>query len=522
MIKTISIALVFSFLSVVSVAQVARERVEDAPIDRNPSQVVKGEYAELDDYIREAFKNYGIAGMTVAIVKDQQIVFQNAYGLKNKETNTPMDVNAVFGIASLSKAFTAAAIGMLVDEGKLKWDDKVVDILPSFKLYDDYATQNFTVEDLLAHRSGYNTFDGDLLWYGTDYSRAEIMSRISKLPNKTSFRKEYGYNNIMFIVAGEVVAKVSGLSWDKFIVTRFFGPLQMTTSKTSTSQFTKADNLAIPHVKGTASLFLNYDNSGGAAALNSSVMDLSNWLKMWTNNGIFNGDTLLKSKTVRHILSLQTPQSVSSFEESNGIHFKGYGLGWFLFDYQGKKVAHHGGGLPGFISKIGFVPEENLGFVILTNDESSLPAALMYKILDEFLETKDAKDWADLYLGFSKRYEERLEKERLEKIEARNKKLKPSLNLEQYAGTYEDKMYGKAIVTFEKKSLKLTLVPAKQLFNSEMLPWEGDVFQIKFKDGFLPEGYVKFDVKEGMVKGFTIDLPNPDFHFYHLNFLKVK
>jgi len=522
MIKNFCFAVIFGLFSVTSIAQVARERVENAPIDREPSQVLKGEYSELDTYIREAFKNYGIAGMSVAIVKDQQIVFQNAYGLKNKETNTPMDVNALFGIASLSKAFTAAAIGMLVDEGKLKWDDKVVDILPSFKLYDDYATQNFTVEDLLAHRSGYNTFDGDLLWYGTDYSREEIMNRISELPNKTSFRKEYGYNNIMFIVAGEVVAKVSGMSWDKFIETRFFQPLQMTSSKTSTSKFTKADNLAIPHVKGKASLFLNYDNSGGAAALNSSVMDLSNWLKMWTNNGIFNGDTLLKSNTVKHLLSLQTPQSVSSFDESNSIHFKGYGLGWFLFDYQGKKVAHHGGGLPGFISKIGFVPEENLGFVILTNDESSLPAALMYKILDEFLETKDARDWAELYLKSSERYEKRLAEDRLKVIDARNKKLKPTIDIEKYAGTYEDKMYGKAIVTYEKKQLKLVLVPAKELFNSEMTPWEGDVFQIKFNDGFLPEGYVKFEVKDGSADGFTIELPNPDFHFYHLNFKRIK
>jgi CubicO group peptidase (beta-lactamase class C family) len=518
--KIIVSALVLVLGTPLFAQEYSKTKEELYPIDVNPQRAVKGKYAEFDAYVRKAFEAYGIAGLSIAVVKDQQVVFSNAYGVKDKKTGDLMDVNAVFGIASLSKAFTAAAVGMLVDEGKIKWSDKVVDVLPSFKLYDAYATANFTVEDLLAHRSGYNTFDGDLLWYGTDYSRAEIMERISNLPNKTSFRESYGYNNIMFIVAGELVAKVSGMSWDQFIETRFFQPLKMTSSRTSTTQFTDNDNLAIPHVKGISSDFLNYDNSGGAAALNSSVMDLSNWLKMWTNNGVFNGDTLLQAKTVNYILSLQTPQSVSNFDQSNGINFKGYGLGWFLFDYDGKKVAHHGGGLPGFISKIGFVQKENLGFVVLTNDESSLSAALMYCILDEFMETENDKDWADLYLGFSKRYEERLEKERKEQISERKKKTKPSVDLEKYVGTYEDVMYGTAVVKLEKRTLKIVLNPAKELFNSEMEHWEDDVFQIKFNDGFLPEGYVKFDVKGGNVDSFIIDLPNPDFHFYHLNFKK--
>lgn len=504
-------------------AQEYSETKEDKyPIDIDPQRAVRGKYAEFDNYVRSAFNAYNIAGMSIAVVKDQQVVFSNAYGVKSKVTGELLDVNTVFGIASLSKAFTAAAIGILVDEGKLKWSDKVVDQLPTFKLYDPYATANFTVADLVSHRSGYNTFDGDLLWYGTNYSRTEIMERIAKLPNKTSFRESYGYNNIMFIVAGELVAKVSGMSWDRFIETRFFEPLNMTSSRTSTTQFTPNDNLAIPHVKGKPSEFLNYDNSGGAAALNASAMDLSNWLKMWTNNGIYNGDTILTASTVNYLLSLQTPQTVSSFDQSNGINFKGYGSGWFLFDYDGKKVAHHGGGLPGFISKIGFVPQENLGFVVLTNDESSLPAALMYAILDEFMKTDSDKDWADLYLGFSKRYEDRLEKERKEKLAERKKKTKPSVALESYTGIYEDEMYGTATVALEKKSLKLVLNPAKELFNSDLEHWEDDTFQIKFKDGFLPEGYVNFAVEEGNVDGFTIDLPNPDFHFYHLNFKRVE
>lgn len=521
-INSLLLAILFS-LTLVFGQTTKREAINEAPIDQEPLQKYGKQFSDLDQYIANAVKDYGIAGLSISIVKNQEVVFQNAYGTKDRRNGAPLNVESIFGIASLSKAFTAAAIGMLVDEGKLKWSDKVVDILPYFKLYDEYATKNFTVEDLLSHRSGYNTFDGDLLWYGTDYSREEIIKRFSNLPNKMSFREGYGYNNIMFIVAGEIVAKTSGMSWDDFIKTRFFAPLNMVSSTTSTSVFDNNYNLAVPHVKGKADAFLNYDNSGGAAALNSNVVDLSNWLKMWTNNGVFNGDTLLKAKTVNHILSLQTPQSVSSFDASNSIHFKGYGLGWFLFDYQGKKVAHHGGGLPGFISKIAFVPEANLGMVILTNDESSLPAALMYKILDRYLsKDDDAKDWAALYLNFSKRYEDRLKAEHEEVINARKKGTQPTLKLDNYVGVYEDVMYGKATVSKEKKTLKVVFEPAKNLFYSDMIHWEDDVFQIKFKDQFLPEGYITFEVKDGKAEGFTIELPNPDFHFYHLNFKRIN
>ncbi len=357
--KINSLLLAILFSSTLLIGQTTkREAVNEAPIDQEPLQKYGKQFTDLDQYIANAVKDYGIAGLSISIVKDQNVVFQNTYGTKDRRTDAPLDVKSLFGIASLSKAFTSASIGMLVDEGKLKWTDKVVDILPYFKLYDDYATKNFTVEDLLAHHSGYNTFDGDLLWYGTDYTREEIIKRFSNLPNKMSFREGYGYNNIMFIVAGEVVAKVSGMSWDDFIKTRFFAPLNMVSSTTSTSVFDKSSDVAIPHVKGKADAFLNYDNSGGAAALNSNVVDMSNWLKMWTNNGIFNGDTLLKAKTVHHILSLQTPQNVSSFDASNSTHFKGYGLGWFLFDYHGKKVAHHGGGLPALFLKSPSFPKK--------------------------------------------------------------------------------------------------------------------------------------------------------------------
>ena len=213
--------------------------------------------------------------------------------------------------------------------------------------------------------SGFGTFDGDLLWYGTNYSREDIIRKFSKYEMTYDFRTDYGYQNIMFIIAGEVVEEVSGMTWDAFVEQRIFKPLAMNNSYTSISQYTSKTSIAMPHVKGELDELRNYDNSGGAAALSSNVEDLSKWIKFWLNDGIVGTDTLLKAATHRKLLTLHTSIPPSGFDRRNGIEFKGYSQGWFLMDYDGDKVAHHGGGLPGFISKIFLVPSQNMGGIIL-------------------------------------------------------------------------------------------------------------------------------------------------------------
>ena len=477
--------------------------------------------AELDAYLQEKVAAYDIAGLSIAILKDGEVDFEKAYRFANRKEKTELKTDAVFGIASLSKAFTATAIGMLVDEGKLKWTDKVSQYIDAFELSDSYITQNITVIDLLAHRSGYDTFDGDLLWYGTNYDRKEIIRRFAKYPMTYGFRANYGYQNIMFIIAGEIVEKVSGISWDKFLKQRIFEPLEMNSTFTKIDEIPSKQAIAYPHVKGNLDQLRSYHNSGGAAAISSNVIDLAKWLQMWLNQGIVNGDTLLQASTFKKITNLQTPIPPSDFERSNGIDFKGYGLGWFLMNYQGGKLAQHGGGLPGYISKIFFFPELKLGAVILTNDESSLPAALMYQIIDLYKQEPIREDWAELYLNFSKRYQNRLSQEGEERKENRNKKAATNLTKAQLVGYYSDKIYGEAKIELHNGELIFSMLPAKEIFTSTMKHWHYNTYQIKFKDKFLPEGYLTFSTNSaGEVVGLKIDLPNPDFHFHKLDFVK--
>jgi len=430
----------------------------------------------------------------------------------------------MYGIASLSKAFTAAAMGMLVDEGKVNWNDKVVDILPDWKLSDDNITTMFTVEDLMCHRSGLKTFDGDLLWYGSNYSRDEIIKRVRHLPLSYDYRAGFGYQNIMYITAGELIEKISGKSWDEFVRTRILNPLGMFKTNTSIKKYKEGQNIAYPHLKGKPQNLINYDNSGATAAMNSNVVDMQKWIMFLLNNGIYEGDTLLQPKTLNKIWSVHNPLGVSSFDKGNGTHFKGYGMGWFLMDYQGVKVISHGGGLPGYITKVVVVPEMDLGFVIMSNDMSGVCTALMYEIIDMISGKENTRDWSLAFANHTSKTDSlgqlKIEKQNTE----RKKDTSPSAVLESFVGTYKDTYYGNATISIlgkgKKARLQLVLEPAKELFTATLEHWEGDSFVFNFNDEFLPRGFAKFEIKDGIVTGFTIDLPNPDFHFSNLKFKK--
>jgi CubicO group peptidase (beta-lactamase class C family) len=475
-------------------------------------------YDELDNYIAEAVKDFEIPGLVVGIIKDGNVVFTKGYGYRNIETKAPVTPETIFGLASVSKAFTAASIGILVDEGKLDWDDKVTEHLPWFKLYDPYITSEITVRDLLCHRSGLATYDGDLLWYGTDYDRKEIVRRIRYLPLKNPFRGKYGYQNIMFIAAGLVVEAVSGKSWDEFVKEKIFTPLEMNSTNTSNNYFSKDADWSLPYYNGKVIEMLNYDNAGPAASINSNVDDLTKWIQMWLNNGKYNDKQILSENSVSVITSANMVLPSPANTEKFGTHFRNYGLGWNLWDYSGRKIIEHSGGLPGVHTKVCFVPDDQLGIIILSNQINGLINPLLNKILDFHLNENNIDYAAESF----KRIKEREEKEKPEEkeniISSEN-----SLNLppESYTGIYEDKMYGKAEVVFTNNELVLKFLPAEKLFSTKLEHRHFNTFRIKFTDPFLPEGFVTFDMNsKGEISGFKIDLPNPDFHFYNLNFIK--
>jgi CubicO group peptidase (beta-lactamase class C family) len=473
---------------------------------------------ELDQFIKLQYERFDLPAISVAVVKDGGVVLSSHYGERGEYTPNAPNGNTLYGIASLSKAFTSAAIGMLVEEGKLNWDDKVIQHLPWFEMADPYVTQNLTIEDLLCHRSGLITFDGDLLWYGTNYSREEAVRRIRYRQPTYGFRAEFGYQNLMFMTAGEVIEAASGMTWDEFVATRILGPLGMNRTTSSFDQFSADLNIAKPHLQGNEIFMLSYDNSGATAALNATTNDMSKWIKFWLNDGIVGDDTLLHSQTIDKLWSLHTPLGVRSFDEGHGIHFKGYGLGWFLMDYNGHKVIHHDGGLPGYISKLAIVPEQNMGIIVLVNDMSSVPGMLMYAAIDWAM-GKEFSHWSDTFYAFKEKGDAREEEARAKRLATRREDPQ-LLPIEDYLGTYVDEMYGEATISMGEQGLILSLLPSKELFTGEMEAWADHAFKFEVNDPYLPFGIATFDVVKDQVKGFTIDLPNYDFHFDKLRFIK--
>ncbi len=350
--------------------------------------------------------------------------------MRNTETGEKVTPETAFGIASCSKAFTAACLGILVDEGKLKWDDPVINHYPEFQMYDPYITSEMQIQDLLCHRSGLQTFDGDLLWYGSSYTREEVVSRIKFRENPYSFRSQFGYQNVMFIAAGEVILKVTGKTWDEFVKEKIFDPLNMNSTSTTNSHFTSDMNVSAPHMDGKAMPFINYDNSGPAASINTSVSDMMAWIKMWLQKGTYENNQIFSETYYYKALTPLTAMNGGKGEEIDGTHFYGYGLGWFLYDFEGRKIIQHGGGLPGVHSKVVLIPEDGLGYVIIANQISGLVESVNKKILDFYLTDSD-KDWAEVYYQNELKQKTRKEETEAKLIETKSKRNFPFSRFKQ-------------------------------------------------------------------------------------------
>jgi len=484
------------------------------------SQNNVNDFESLDSYFEKSISDWTVPGLAIGIVRNDSLIYAKGFGVKNINKKAIIDSKTVFPIASNTKAFTAAAIAILVDEGKLSWDTKVNTILPYFHLYDPYVTQHFTIADLLSHRSGLKTFSGDLLWYGTDYTREAVIKKLPLLKQHYEFRTKFGYSNIMYITAGEIIAKVSGMSYEDFIKKNILEPLNMNNTYTSINDLKELDNVCKAHNKVDGKVFpiefLNWDNIGGAGILNSNVEDMGQWLKLQLNNGIWNGDTIFSPRQANEMRTPHTNFSVSSGYQRiwPSTHFKAYALGWSVNDYHGMKVVSHSGGYDGVITYSCFVPEANLGFVILTNSNSSLYNALSYKILDYFL-SNDTTDWSGFFLPYQQRSEKR------EIIVAKEDAKEPSLSLKKYEGLYKSDLYGNALVKVKGKKMTVQLLHTK-VWEGSISKYSADTFIVEFKKiHSLPQGFISFIVNNGEVESFIIDVPNPDFDFTEFNFKKL-
>ena len=481
-----------------------------------PAQSAGPDLSKLDSYIEKARAEWDVPGLSVAIVKDGKIVFAKGYGVKEQGRPGAVDSDTLFAIASNTKAFTSAALAILNDEKKLKWDDRVSDILPYFELYDAWVSHEMRVDDLLCHRSGLKTFSGDLLWYGTPYSREEIIRRARYLKPAFPFRAGYGYSNLMFLAAGEVVGKLSGISWDEFVGERIFAPVGMKRTITSVRHLDSKGNFAIPHssFEGVVEriAWVNWDTMAPAGGIISSANDMARWLLVQIGGGTLDGTRIFSEAGQR---VMWTPHNVmagpSPGSKENDTHFRTYGLGWSVSDFKGRFTVGHGGAYDGMFSQVWMMPEERLGVVVLTNCDRGVMGPIVNRIRDAYLELGE-KDYSVLALETSK-----LAKA-AKKEETAPKNARPPMALDSYVGTFGGAMYGDATVKAEGTGLVLQLLPNPDLV-AELTPLDADTFTLNWrkKFAFFAGGRAQFipDTK-GKVVELRLDIPNNDFWFDEL------
>lgn len=486
------------------------------------AQISKQDLAKIDETVIKAFDVFKPTGLSVAVVKDSMIIYHKALGYSNINTKTLVKTTSLFNIASCSKAFTAASIGILVDEGKLKWTDKVVSYFPEFRLADDYITRELTVEDLLCHRSGLGTFFGDLLWYNTTYSDEEVMKRMRNEPVTRRFGIEFGYQNIMFMIAGDLIKKVTGFTWSEFVESRIYMPLGMLQTRPSNDELSKDQDIALGHLNNKVLEIYDFNAAKSAAGMYSSVDEMSIWTMLMMNNGTYNRKNIISAGTINRIMEPHTILGAGNSQKQHGINFYTYGLGWFIYDYNGKKIVEHDGGMPGYISKVTLVPDQKISIIILNNgNDGYVNSAIKGDLLDILVKGKDF-DWIGEYTAIKTRSDANELNSNKERLESRVPGTKPSHLPDGYTGTFRDKSYGDAVVSIKDGKLFLVFLPAQKVFSGELEHWHYDTFKVVFNDEFLTFGLITFSFDaEGNVVGFKIDLPSGDFHFWNLDFRKI-
>ena len=486
-----------------------------------PHVSAQADLKKLDAYYARALKAWNVPGMSIAIVKDGKVVFSKGYGVREKGTNEIPDGKTLYAIASNTKAFTAAAIAQLVDEGKLSWDDKVREHLPYFALYDPWVSAQTTIRDLLSHRVGLRTFSGDILWYRSELTAEEILERVRYLPKNYDFRAGYGYSNVMYLAAGEVIEAVSGESWHDYIHHHFFEPLRMQRSVTSVKDLEEMDNVATPHkLAGDVHEPMPWEEWATVAAMGgiiSSAEDMARWMIMNLENGVVNGDTLFSHQSRN---TMWTPHNIFAVDHTDGdqaTHFRGYALGWTVSDYHGHFRVGHTGGYSGMLSAVTLIPDQRLGVVILTNGLKGIYTPLINYTIDAFL-GQPTKDWSAEALARANTYaDERID----ERKRARIAGTKPTLPLDSYAGTYSTPVYGNIEVQHKGGKLHLTFEHTPDLA-ATLEHWHQDVWEIKWLKpevlAWFSFGTLQFDLdNNAAVTGIRFDVPNDDLWFEELN-----
>ncbi len=487
----------------------------------------------IDAFAERVRTAFDVPGISLAIVKDDKVVVTKGYGVRKLGAPEPVDAGTLFGIASNTKVFTATALGLLVEEGKIEWDAPVVRYLPWFQLSDPYVTREMTVRDLLVHRSGLGLGAGDLLWWPpSTYTRREVADRLRFLPLATSFRSAYAYDNVLYLVAGQVIEAVGGMSWEDFIRTRILARVGMTTSHPRFDTAVNGGNVATPHARIDERVRVIQpfasDNTNPAGGILSNATDMASWMRVLLRRGqLADGSRLFSERTWRNLSTLVTPMPNPDppAELAPMASFvSGYALGLNVREYRGHLVLTHTGGLPGLVSRVLLVPDIGLGVSVLTNQESGEAFnALAYYVVDQYLGGTDI-DWVAQYNIVRGRALAGVADAELKSAQARAAASTPSLPLARYAGTYTDQWYGDIQIDEAggKLSIRFTKTPA---LTGTLEHWQHDTFVARWTDRELrADAFVTFALKpDGSIERARMEAVSPatDFSFDFQDLLLV-
>jgi CubicO group peptidase (beta-lactamase class C family) len=454
---------------------------------------------QLDAYTTQAVKDWGAVGLAISVVKDGRVVFAKGYGVRELGKPEAVDTATLFAIGSTTKAMTALAIGMLVDEGKVRWDDPVSNHIPGFQLRDPYLTREVTVRDLLTHRAGLP--NSDFLWYGNDNSTEEILRRVRFVAPAYSLRSGFIYQNVMYAAAGQVIANASGMSWEDFVRTRIFAPLGMQRTVPLLSKAAAMPNVASPHdrVNDTVRVITNasVDPVASAGSVWSSVGDMAKWMRFVLDSARVDGRRLLQPVTFAELLEPQTMVPPGQFYPSARLtrpHWMTYALGWFQQDYDGRAVSYHTGSIDGMVAIIGLVPDERLGVYVLANlDHVELRHALMFKVFDLWGPPQaKPRDWSTelrtLYANQAAQAQAATRAAEAKRVTG----TRPALPLARYAATYSDSLYGTITVSGSGDSLRVR----SGTMQGTLEHWQYETFRIRWNQPWLGRPYVTFVVDQ--------------------------
>jgi CubicO group peptidase (beta-lactamase class C family) len=493
---------------------------------------------QIDSLVAVTLRTFDVPGIAVAIVKDGKIIHSKGYGVRSLNTMQKVDENTLFGIASNSKAFTVAGLGMLVDEKKISWDDKVLDYIPEFRMYNPYVTSEFTIRDLLTHRSGLGLGAGDLMFWpdSSSFTKKDMIHNLQYLKAASGFRTKFDYDNNLYMVAGEVLARVSGMSWEAFIQARILDPLGMTATAPSFKLLKDKSNVIDPHapVDGKVKVIRRdwNESANAAGGIYSNLTDMCKWVIMQLNNGKYGpglDKTLLSEEVHEDMWSPQTIIEVRGPSPYN-THFASYGLGWFLSDAEGYKQVTHTGGLAGIVTQVTLIPEMKLGIIVFTNQQSGAAfTAITNTIKDSYFgippvdRVKQMHDRVVANEANAKKITGDIWKD----IELQQKSTAGRADISNFTGTYTDKWFGD--VTISLKNGKPWFESKRSfLLNGEMMPYKGNTFVVKWTERSMDaDAFVMFDLdsdgKAARMKMKSIS-PTTDFSFdfQDLDFTKTK